>query len=287
MITAKLVKELRDKTGAGMMDCKKILTETQGDIDKAVEVLRKKGLETVAKKADRVASEGSIEIYISDDEKSAGIIELNCETDFTAANEEFTTTAKNLAKQAAKSNASDINQFISEKYIADENITIKDRVIALIAKFGENMTLKRFDRFEVTDDMIKSYIHDGGRIGVIVQFSCAKEGSALQEAAKNIAMQVAAIKPLFLDRSVIKDEVLIEKRENFKSKALNEGKPVRIVDKIVEGKIDKFLKDACLYEQVWIKDSDYTIEQYLDEKSKEIGEKVSIVRFVRFERGEE
>ncbi len=159
MITAQSVKELREKTGAGMMDCKKALTETNGDMEKAVELLREKGLAAAAKKAGRIAAEGIVETYISEDHKNAGIIELNCETDFVAANEEFTTLAKNIAKMAASTNASTVEEFVEEKYIADNSLSIKDAVTALIAKLGENMNLRRFDKFAIEKGAIQSYIH--------------------------------------------------------------------------------------------------------------------------------
>jgi elongation factor Ts len=166
MITAQMVKELRERTGAGMMECKKALNESNGDLEKAVEILRERGLAAAAKKAGRVASEGLVETYISDDKKSGSIVEINCETDFVSANEEFASLSKNIAKQVASTNAKTIDELIEEKYIADNNISIKDAVTALIAKLGENMAVRRFNRFSIDKGVVHSYIHGGGRIGV-------------------------------------------------------------------------------------------------------------------------
>lgn len=286
MISAQVVRELRERTGAGMMDCKKALSAADGDMEKAVEILREKGLAAAAKKAGRIAAEGTVETYVSEDYKHAGIVEFNCETDFVAANEDFTAIAKNLAKQASLTAAENIDAFIEEKYIADENTSIKDVVTALIAKLGENMTVRRFAKFSVENGVIQSYIHGGGRIGVLVELACAAQSDALKEVAKDIAMHVAATNPLFLDRSSVDTETLEKEKEIYRVQALNEGKPEKIVEKMVEGRVQKYYKEVCLVDQVWVKNPDYTITKYLQEKSKEIGSPITITRFVRFERGE-
>lgn len=286
MITAQTVKELRERTGAGMMDCKKALTETNGDLEKAIEVLREKGLAAAAKKAGRVAAEGIVETYISEDLKSAGIVEFNCETDFVAANEEFVTLAKNLAKQAASTNANTVEEFIEEKYIADESVTIKEVTTALIAKLGENMNVRRFEKFSVEEGLVQSYIHGSGRIGVLVQVACKVQNDVVKTVAKDIAMQVAAANPLFLDRSSVDAETLEKEKEIYRVQASNEGKPANIVEKMVEGRVNKYYKEVCLLEQVWVKNPDYTITKYIQEKSKEIGETIIVNKFTRFERGE-
>lgn len=286
MITAQMVKEIREKTGAGIMDCKKALSEAKGDIDKASEIIRKKGIIVAVKKADRITAEGIIEIYVSDDNKSAGIVELNCETDFVADNNQFTTLAKNLAKQASLTTAANIDDFVGEKYIADENTTINENITALVSKLGENMLIRRFKNFHVTNNIIQHYIHGGGRIGSIVEIHCTINNPSLKGIIKDLAIQVAATNPLFLDRNSLDEEALNKKIEGFKIEAINEGKPEKIIEKIVEGKIQKYLKEVCLLEQVWVKNLDYTIKKYLEEKSKEIGALISIVRFVRFERGD-
>ena len=284
MITAQLVKELRERTGAGMMDCKKALTETQGDMDKAVEVLREKGLAAAAKKAGRVAAEGIVKTFVSEDNKVAGIVEVNCETDFVAENEEFVAFATKVAEMAAKTSATTVEEFITEKY--EGETTISEALIALIAKLGENMTVRRFEKFQVEAGTVQSYIHGGGRIGVIVELACDTESEVLAEVAKDVCMQVAAVNPLFLDKSQVDNESLEKEKEIYRVQALNEGKPENIVEKMVMGRIQKYYKEVCLLEQVWVKNGDLTISKYLQEKSKEIGSPISISRFVRFERGE-
>lgn len=286
MITAQSVKELREKTGAGMMDCKKALTETNGDMDKAIELLREKGLAAAAKKAGRVAAEGIVETFITEDHKNAGIVELNCETDFVAANEEFKTLASNVAKMAASTNASTIEDFVEEKYIADNSISIKDAVTALIAKLGENMNLRRFEKFSIDNGVIQSYIHGNGRIGVLVELACDSESPVLLEVAKDLCMQVAAANPLFIGREDVDQESLNKEREIYRVQALNEGKPEKIVDKMVEGRIQKYYKEVCLVDQLWVKNPDMSITKYLQEKSKEVGSPIKVTRFARFEKGE-
>ncbi|MBE6064312.1 translation elongation factor Ts [Clostridium cochlearium] len=286
MITAKMVKELREITGAGMMDCKKALTETNGDTEKAIEVLREKGLAAAAKKSGRIAAEGIVETYISEDQKSASIVEVNCETDFVAANEEFKALVTNIAKQAVNTKATDVETFVDEKYIGSEEGTIKDAVTALVAKLGENMSVRRFKKLSVENGIIESYIHGDGKIGVLVKLECEKESEVLNEVAKDVAMQVAAVNPPFLDRTFVDEETLEKEREIYRVQALNEGKPEKIVEKMVEGRINKYYKENCLVEQVWVRNSDYTIEKYVKEKSKEIGADIKVADFVRFEKGE-
>jgi len=286
MITAQMVKELRERTGAGMMECKKALNESNGDLEKAIEILRERGLAAAAKKAGRTASEGIVETYVSEDKKSGAIIEVNCETDFVAANNEFITFAKNIAKQASLTSSNDIETFIEEKYIEDPNITIKEALTALIAKLGENMTVRRFQKFSIKNGVIHSYIHGGGRIGVLVEVACEKESEVVFDVAKDIAMQIAAANPLFLSKDDVDETTLQKEREIYKVQALNEGKPENIAEKMVEGRIQKYYKENCLLEQIWIKNSDYTIKKYIQEKSKEVGSPISVTRFVRYEKGE-
>lgn len=285
MITAQIVKELRDRTGAGMMDCKKALNATDGDMEKAIEFLREKGLAAAAKKAGRVASEGLVETYITEDSKTGALVEVNCETDFVAANEDFVTLAKNTAKQAALTNAKDIEGLLNEKYIADESITLKDAVTALIAKLGENMNVRRFEKFTNENGIIQSYVHGGGRIGVLVSLTAA-DGTVAAEVAKDVAMHIAAANPLFLNKDQVDVELLNKEKEIYRVQALNEGKPEKIVEKMVEGRVQKYYKEVCLVEQVWVRNADYTISKYLAEKSKQVGSPISIASFARFERGE-
>ncbi|WP_300386139.1 translation elongation factor Ts [Clostridium sp.] len=285
MITAQLVKELRDKTGAGMMDCKKALTASEGDIEKAVEILREKGLAAAAKKAGRVAAEGLVKTYISEDNKIAGIVELNCETDFVAANEEFINVATRLSEMASTTTVETVEEFVNEKY--DDNATVQETLTALIAKLGENMAVRRFAKFTVNNGVVESYVHGGGRIGVVVELAADSDNtSVLKEVAKDVCMQIAATNPEFLSSEDV-DQVALEKeKEIYRVQALNEGKPEKIVDKMVMGRIQKYYKEVCLLNQAWVKDGDKSISKYLQEKSKEIGSPITINKFVRFERGE-
>lgn len=285
MITAQLVKELREKTGAGMMDCKKALTETQGDMEKAVEVLREKGLAAAAKKAGRIAAEGIVKTYISETSKVAGIVELNCETDFVAANEEFVAVADRLAFMASETSVTSVEEFVNEKF--NETSTVQEVLTALIAKLGENMAVRRFEKFSIENGAIESYIHGGGRIGVVVELkSDSTNTEVLKVVAKDVAMQIAATNPTFLSREDVDQVSLDKEKEIYRVQALNEGKPEKIVDKMVIGRIQKYYKEVCLLDQAWVKDGDKSINKYLEEKSKEIGSPITINRFVRFERGE-
>ena len=286
MITASMVKDLRERTGAGMMDCKKALNECEGDIEKAIEHLREKGLAAAAKKAGRVASEGLVKTFVSEDKKEASIVEVNCETDFVSVNESFVEFVDNVAKQAASTSAADIDAFVEEKYIADPAITIKEALTNMIAKLGENMNVRRFKKFTVENGVIESYIHGGGRIGVLVKVECGKADDVLAVIAKDVAMQVAATNPLFLNKDAVDTDTLEKEKEIYRVQALNEGKPEAIVEKMTMGRIQKYYKENCLVEQVWVKDADYTITKYLQEKSKAIGSEIAVTEFVRFERGE-
>jgi elongation factor Ts len=286
MITAQMVKELRERTGAGMMNCKKALNECNGDTEKAVEILREKGLAAAAKKAGRIASEGIVKTYISEDGKTASIVEVNCETDFVAINDDFVEFTGNVAKQAASASADALENFLEEKYIANESKTVQGAVTDLIAKLGENMAVRRFKKLTVENGVVESYIHGGGRIGVLVKLQCEKASEVLQEVAKDIAMQVAATNPLFLNKDLVDNEALEKEKEIYRVQALNEGKPEKIVEKMVMGRIQKYYKENCLVEQVWVKDSELTIQKYLQAKSKEVGAAITVAEFVRFEKGE-
>ncbi|MCX7884791.1 MAG: translation elongation factor Ts [Caloramator sp.] len=285
VITAKMVSELRERTGAGMMDCKKALTQADGDIEKAIEILREKGLASAAKKAGRIAAEGLIQTYISEDGKNGTVIEVNCETDFVAKNDDFVNLSKNLAKQVALSKTSNIDELLEEKYIDDNSLAVKDAITALIAKLGENIKLRRFEKFHTENGALVDYIHGGGRIGIMVQLEGQnKEG--LLEVGKELALQIAAANPLFINKEDVPEEMLSKEREIYRQQALNEGKPEKIVDKMVEGRIQKYYKDVCLIEQLWIRDQDMTIKKYLENKSKELGTEIKVVKFTRFEKGE-
>lgn len=287
MISAKVVKELRERTGAGMMACKKALTETNGDMDKAIEVLREKGLAAAAKKAGRIAAEGLIQTYISEDKKVGSVVEVNCETDFVAANQDFVNFTKSVAEKAATSNAANLEELLKETVVMEgQEMTIADATTALIAKLGENMAVRRFLKFTVENGIIHKYMHGEGRIGVLVQLSCEKESPVLEEVAKEVAMHIAAANPLFLNRDQVDNETLEKEKEIYRVQALNEGKPEKIVEKMVMGRINKYYKENCLVDQLWIRDDKLTISKYLQEKSKEVGSEIKIDNFARFERGE-
>lgn len=286
MISAQMVKDLRDKTGAGMMDCKKALSEANGDIEKAIEILREKGIASAAKKSGRIAAEGLIETFVSEDKKVGSIVEVNCETDFVSAGDEFKTLTANVAKQVAYSKANTVEELVEENYIADESMLVKDVITALIAKIGENMAVRRFVRFNAEDGMVQSYIHGAGRIGVMVQLSTTVVNDVVCELAKEIAMQVAAANPLFISRDEVDTTTLNKEREIYRVQALNEGKPEKIVDKMVEGRIQKYFKEVCLLEQPWVRDQEYTIKKLIAEKAKAVEAEITLVKVVRFEKGE-
>lgn len=284
MITAKSVKELREKTGAGMMNCKKALTETNGDIEKAVELLREKGLADAAKKAGRVAAEGLVKTYITEDNKTAGIVEVNCETDFVAANEQFIGFADTVAKMVAETSVTTVEELLNEKYEGEK--TVGEALTELIATLGENMSVRRFKKFSIEKGAIKTYIHGGGRIGVVVEVACDTESEVVVDVAKELCMQVAAANPLFLDQSGVDQEAVEKEKEIYRAQALNEGKPEKIVDKMVIGRIQKYYKEVCLLEQPWVKDGEKSISKFVEEKAKEVGSAIKVNSFVRFERGE-
>ena len=279
--TAKDVKELREMTGCGMMDCKKALTETDGDKEKAIEFLREKGLATAAKKSGRIASEGVVLDYV--DGNVGVIIEVNAETDFVAKNEQFTDFVTAVAKTVAKENPADV-EALKAMQIADGTQTVGEELTEKIAKIGENMNIRRFARFEGT---VASYIHAAGRIGVLVKFDtdvADKDGFA--EFAKNIAMQVAAAGAQYLTREDVPAEVVEKEKEILSIQALYEGKPANIVEKMVIGRINKFYKEVCLVDQEYIKDGDLSVSKYVDKTAKELGGSIKIVDYARFEKGE-
>lgn len=223
MITAQAVKELRERTGAGMMDCKKALTETNGDMEKAVEVLREKGLAAAAKKAGRVAAEGIVKTFISEDMKKGAMVEVNCETDFVADNAEFIEFAGKVAEMAANNDVSTVEELVALKYNDDK--TVQEVLTELIAKIGENMTVRRFEKAAVENGVVQSYIHGGGRIGVLVQLACDSNSSELTQVAKDVCMQIAAANPLFLSENEVDSKALETEKEIYRAQALNEGKP--------------------------------------------------------------
>lgn len=282
MISAQVVKELREKTGAGMMDCKKALTESNGDLEKAVDILREKGLAAAAKKSGRVAAEGVVAAYVSEDKKSAGLVEFNCETDFVSANEAFSGLASVIAELVAKNDVATIEDV---KALKLNDGTVQDAVNALIAKLGENMSLRRFEKIHAEDGLVAAYIHMGGKIGVLVQVKSENTSDEVSNVARDVAMHVAALNPQFLDKTSVDADTIEREKEIYRVQALNEGKPANIVEKMVLGRVNKFLKEVCLVEQQFVKNPDLTIAGFLKEESKKHGD-IQLVKFTRFEKGE-
>ena len=285
-ITASMVKELREITGAGMMDCKKALTETNGDMDKAMELLREKGLAAAAKKAGRIAAEGLVMDAISQEGKIGALVEVNSETDFVAKNEDFRSYVTAVAKQATETKATSIEEFLAEPWNENTSQTVQDVLAEKVGVIGENLSIRRFVKFEATQGTIVSYIHGGGRIGVLIELETEIVNDAVIEAGKNLAMQVAAVNPQYVSRDEISEEYIEKERNFLTQQALNEGKPANIVEKMVIGRLNKSLQEVCLVDQAYVKDGDLTVQKYLDGVSKEVGSRVTIKRFVRFETGE-
>lgn len=275
MISANMVKDLREKTGVGMMDCKKALTETDGDMEKAIEYLREKGITKAAKKSSRIAAEGLVLAYVSEDNKVGAAIEVNSETDFVAKNEEFRTFVQALAKQVAINNPADVEALLNEEYIEEAGKKVSEVLTDKVAKIGENMNIRRFVRFETTDGLVESYIHGNGKIAVLVNMK-----NADNELAKDICMQVAAARPEFLDEASVPEERLAKEMEILKAQAINEGKPEAIAEKVVQGRIGKFYSEICLVDQEFVKNPDMKISDLLKSKNAEI------VEFARIEKGE-
>lgn len=289
-VTANMVKELREMTGAGMMDCKKALAATEGNMDKAVEFLREKGLAAAEKKAGRIAAEGIVDTIVSADGKKAAIVEVNSETDFVAKNEKFRDYVAAVAAQAADSNAADIEAFLAEKWSQDPSLTVKEELSSMIAVIGENMNIRRFERILTNSGFVVSYIHGGGRIGILVEIESTVNNAEVQEAAKNIAMQIAAMSPKYVDQTEVPaDFIAYEKdiiKAQIKNDPTNSKKPENIIEKMMEGRLNKELKELCLVDQIYVKDSDMNVAQYLGSISKQVGAPVSVKRFVRYETGE-
>ena len=273
MVTAALVKELREKTGAGMMDCKKVLTETDGDLEKAAELLREKGITKAAKKSGRVAAEGMVEAYISEDEKVGAIVEVNSETDFVAKNEEFRTFVMDVAKQIVKNNPESVEALLAEPAMFEEGKTVNEALIGKIATIGENISIRRFARFETTDGLIEKYIHGDGKIAVLVNMT-----SGTKELAKDVCMQIAAARPLYLDKDSVPTERVEKEKEILKIQTMNEGKPEAIAEKIVLGRINKFYQEICLVDQEFVKDPSKKVSDILKDSK--------VLEFARFETGE-
>lgn len=290
-ITAAMVKELREMTGAGMMDCKKALAETDGDMDAAVEFLRKNGQAKAEKKAGRIAAEGLCNVLVKDD-KVAAVVEVNSETDFVAKNEEFQSFVAAVAKQAVESDAADMDAFFAETWNADSSMTVKDALVAKVAKIGENLNIRRFEKVTAEEGCVVSYVHGGGRIGVIVEAKTDVVNDAIKEAMTNIAMQVAALSPKYVSTADVSEEYKAHEKEILMAQIANDpkmaGKPEKVIEGAVAGRLNKELKEVCLLEQVYVKaeDGKQTVAKYIEQVAKENGAQLSVKKFVRYETGE-
>ena len=285
-ITASMVKELREMTGAGMMDCKKALNETNGNMDEAVEFLRKNGEAKAVKKAGRIAAEGIVMADVVDG-KTAAIVEVNSETDFVAKNDEFKDFVANVVKQALATSSADMDAFLAETWVADASQTVKDALVAKIARIGENLNIRRFEKL-TSDGCIVSYIHGGGRIGVLVDADTDSENDKDKKCLRNVAMQIAAMYPKYVSRDEVSQEYLDKEKEILlaQAKQENPNKPDNIIEKMIVGRLNKELKEVCLLDQVYVQDSDLTVGKYVEKVAKENGANISIKRFIRFETGE-
>ena len=285
-ITAGLVKELREITGAGMMDCKKALTETNGDIDAAIEYLRKNGQAKAEKKAGRIAAEGIVRTVVKDD-KVAAIVEVNSETDFVAKNADFQAFVEAVAAQAAETDAADIDAFLAEAWKEDGSKTVKEALVEKIAVIGENLNIRRFEKVQ-TDGCVVSYIHGGGRIGVLVMADTDVVNDEIRTCLKNVAMQVAAMYPKYVSRAEVSQEYMDHEKEILLAQAKKENpeKPENIIEKMIIGRLNKELKEICLLDQVYVQDSDLTVAKYVDKVAKENNTNVTVTKFIRFETGE-
>ena len=289
-ITAAMVKELRETSGAGMMDCKKALTATDGDMEKAIEFLRENGLAKAEKKAGRVAAEGMVATNISADGKTAAIVEVNSETDFVAKNEKFQTFVSQVAAQVAATSATDVDAFLEEPWCEDASKTLKENLASMIAVIGENMTIRRFAKLQATDGVIESYIHAGGKIGVIVEAKTDANSDAVKECLKNVAMQIAALNPKYTSRDEVDQDYIEHEKEILKAQALKEKPDAaeKIIDGMVMGRINKELKEICLLDQVYVKaeDGKQSVGKYVESVAKAEGIALEIKGFVRYETGE-
>ena len=274
MITANQVKELREKTNAGMMDCKKVLTETDGDMEKAIELLRERGILKAAKKASRIAAEGLVDAYVSDDGKVGAVVEVNAETDFVAQNAEFKKFVADVTKQVAVNNPADVEALLAEKSLEDTSKTVNDVLVDKIATIGENISIRRFERFE-SNGLVAKYIHGNGKIGVLVDMEGADA-----DLAKDICLQIAASKPEYTDRETVPSDRVEKEMAILKAQAMNEGKPEAIAEKMVQGRVGKFYEQICLVDQAFVKNPDMKVGELLK------GKGAKVVRFARLERGE-
>ena len=291
-VTAAMVKELREMTGAGMMDCKKALAATDGDMDKAVEFLREKGLAGAEKKAGRIAAEGIVATAMTEDEKKAVVVEVNAETDFVAKNAKFQAYVAQVAAQALTTTAADMDTFMAEKWAADETLTVKEALSSQISIIGENMNIRRFKQVVEENGVVVSYIHAGGRIGVLVDVETSVVNDAVKEMGKNIAMQIAALNPKYTSRDEVSAEFIEHEKSILMAQIQNDpkeaSKPEKVIQGMIQGRINKEMKEICLLDQTYVKaeDGKQSVAQYVAQVAKENGAKITVKGFVRFETGE-
>ncbi len=288
MITASIVKELRDKTNAGMMDCKKVLTETNGDIEASIKLLRERGIAKAGAKADRAANEGIISARISGDATTGLLCELNCETDFVSKNENFQAFANQIADTLAASDATDID---SAKQVSLGDHSIDDTVKAKVVELGENLQFRKYTRFNAeAGGVVASYIHPPGKVGVLIEVGTTKpetkDAAGFQELVKDLTLHIAASAPKGLSRDDIPQDVVDTELDIFRARLVEQGKPENIIENILKGQIGKFYAESCFLEQAFVKDDKVTIKQLLEEKGKELGDTLTVTRFERFGLGE-
>lgn len=290
-ITAAMVKELREMTGAGMMDCKKALGETNGNMEEAVEFLRKNGQAKAEKKAGRIAAEGLCKVVVKDD-KTAAVVEVNSETDFVAKNADFQSYVEAVANQAVNSESADMDAFLAEPWNLDASKTVKEALVEKIAVIGENLNIRRFEKVVAENGCVVSYVHGGGRIGVVVEAVTDVVNDAVKEALTNLAMQIAALSPKYVSSEDVSEEYKAHEKEILMAQISADpkmaGKPEKVIEGAVIGRLNKELKEVCLLEQVYVKaeDGKQTVAQYLAQVAKETGANLSVKKFVRFETGE-
>ena len=282
-ITAQMVKELRESTGAGMMDCKKALVEAEGDMERAVDILREKGLSKAAKKADRIAAEGLVSVEMNADHTVAAVVEVNSETDFVAKNEDFKTFVKDVAQMALSTDKQELAELLEENH--KEGKALKDVLNDRIATIGEKLDVRRFAKLS-TDGQIAGYIHGAGKIGVLVEMLTDARNEEVLAMGKDVAMQVAAMNPKYVSREEVDQEYIAHETEILTHQALNEGKPANIVEKMIKGRLEKQLKEVCLLEQTFVKNPDVTVKQLVADVAKKVGSDIKIGRVVRFEVGQ-
>ena len=291
-VTAAMVKELREMTGAGMMDCKKALAATDGDMDKAVEFLREKGLAGAEKKAGRIAAEGIVATAMTEDEKKAVVVEVNAETDFVAKNAKFQAYVAQVAAQALTTTAADMDAFMEEKWAADETLTVKEALSSQISIIGENMNIRRFKQVVEENGVVVSYIHAGGRIGVLVDVETSVVNDAVKEMGKNIAMQIAALNPKYTSRDEVSADFIEHEKSILMAQIQNDpkeaSKPEKVIQGMIQGRINKEMKEICLLDQTYVKaeDGKQSVAQYVAQVAKENGANITVKGFVRFETGE-